>query len=82
MKTVQNLIDEERERQTTKYENILVRREDGSLERHSAPANIKEGEWLEFDTTCDITDVFPNSKPTTRHIKTKGTIVEYVEIRM
>ena len=79
MKTVQNLIDEERERQNSKYENILVRREDGGVERHSDPANIVQGEWLEFDITCDIREVCSDSIPTTRHIKTKGTIVEYVE---
>lgn len=83
MKTVQNLIDEERKRQTPKYEDILVERKNGSVERFSLPANIKDEDgWLEFDTTCDISKytINPNYKPTTRHIKTKGVIVEYTEI--
>jgi len=79
MKTVQSLIDEERERQNPKYYYILVRREDGGVERHDDPANIVQGEWLEFDTTCDIRKICPDSIPTTKHIKTKGTIVEYAE---
>jgi len=81
MKTVQNLIDEERERQNPKYDNILVRRGDGGIERFSSPANIIQGEWLEFDTTVDISYITsdPMYKPTTKHIKTRGTVVEYVE---
>ncbi len=82
MKTVQDLINEERERKNPKYEDILVRREDGEIERFSAPANIKDDEgWLEFDTTCDMSDIIPDSIPTTRHIKTKGKITEFVERR-
>jgi len=75
MKTVQNLIDEEHERQNPKYSDILIKRDSGGLERFSNPANIIQGEWLEFDTTT-------NYNPTTTHVKTRGTIVEYVEKRM
>jgi hypothetical protein len=80
MKTVQDLINEERERKNPKYEDILIQRNDGGVERFSAPANIKEYDgWIEFDTTCDMSDVIPDFVPITRHIKTKGKITEFVE---
>lgn len=83
MKTVQDLINEERERKNPKYEDILVSRiYGGGTERFSEPSNIKhDGEWLEFDTICDVTEIIPDSVPVSRHVKTKGTIVEFIEIR-
>jgi len=80
MKTVQDLIDAERNRQNPKFDNIVVMRIDKYVERHSNVANLKSVDgWLEFDTTCDMTNFYPTSTITTRH-KVCGNVIEFTEI--
>ena len=70
MKTVQDLINEERARQNPVYRSITIMRKDGHSETHGNPANIKDdGEWIEFD--CEGFDG-------ARHKKIIGEIVEFV----
>ena len=62
------------------YENILCYN-GFRHERFSAPRNIKHIDgWIEFDTTCDITDVIPDSTITTRHVRMRGEIIEYAAV--
>lgn len=80
-KTVQQLIDEYKNRQNPKYSYLGIMDNNGSIERFSDVSNIEETtEWLEFDTVCDITNMYPNSSIITTHIKTKAHIVEYHEV--
>ena len=84
-KTISQVVEEYRNRQTPQFERIGVLHPTGMFERYSDPSNIKEhfenNGWLEFDTVCDCTATCPNSTITTSHVKLyMGTIVEYREI--
>ncbi len=83
MKTVQDLINEERERNNPKYDYIRVNRiYGGGVGHFNNPTNIiQDGEWLEFDTTLDIRATLPDIVPIIRHIKMAGVIVEFAEFR-
>lgn len=73
MKTVQNIIDEYRNRHNPTYRAITTQRhEDSKIETHANVSNIttKNG-WLEFDSALSTTHHL--------HKKMHATIIEYKE---
>lgn len=87
MKTVYQLIQEERERQNIfegkKFARIIVKQIFGSDDciQFFNVSNIKkDGGWVEFDYVVKIVKLDLSAKEQIHHIKTYGRIVEFEEI--
>jgi len=82
MKTVQDLINEHRERENPKYSQIVVKKWycNYDCKPFYNVSNLKEdGDWLEFDCSDKVIGELCRSITKNYHVKIYGQIVKTVE---
>jgi hypothetical protein len=64
------------------YKSITIQYNKTEIRNFSLINNLKDEDangYVEFDTTHDLTHILKDSEIEVTHVRSKGTIVEYVE---
>jgi len=65
------------------YSSIIVKHAEDRMTTYMNISNLTEEDedgFVEFDSTHDITKQLPGSDVFTEHVRTRGEIVEFVEL--